>query len=312
MADPTRRAEAKWLCCKRKSYTTQSRMKKRIAARRTKGLATASARRLKVELSIRDSCLRMLNPLAGVLLRAGVGVGEFADLCRLAYVRVAASQLATPKRKANVSRIAVTTGLTRQQVARLLKSGLPASKANLKQLHRANRVLAGWFLDQRFRMPAGMPRPLSIRGAGNSFYRLVRHYGGDVPPRAVLDELRRSDAVRTLRTGKIVPTRRSVEYGGQSQTALHDIAQKLRLLAETLRHNLDDPASMLFEGVAVSNPLRSEHFPIAVRQLSSNAKRFLNASNYYLGRESRQEPRRKRVARSKALGVGVFLFSKEE
>jgi hypothetical protein len=254
----------------------------------------------------------MLMPLAGILLRAGVGVGEFSDICRYAYVHAAANELASSRSRTNASRIAVATGLTRQEVARLLRAGVTTSSRAPKHLQRANRVLAGWYVDRRFAARPGVPRTLRVQGSGVTFHALVRRYGGDVTPRAVLDELRRADAIRTLRTGEIVPTRRSVEYGGKSQSALRDAAHKLRLLAETLRHNLDDPASTLFEDVTVSNPLRSDHFPIAVRQLSNSAKRFLSATTHYLAREERQDKTKRRTAKSQALGVGVFLFSKSE
>jgi hypothetical protein len=284
------------------------KQQKKPARRRRKGLA--SSRRLRVEVSIRDSCLQMLMPLAGILLRAGVGAGEFSDLCRRAYVRVAENQLASPNRRTNVSRIAVATGLTRQEVARLLKSNTASMQRDPRQLHRANRVLAGWYSDPRYAHVSGEPKPLPIRGSGATFHRLVRNFGGDVPPRAVLDELRRSGAVRTLSSGNIVPIRSSVEYGVRSQRALRDVAQRLRLLAETLRHNLDYPAATLFEDVAMSNSLRAEHLPIAVQRLSISAKRFLSATRHYLGREERQETAKKHASRRTSLGVGVFLFGK--
>jgi hypothetical protein len=285
-------------------------MNHRKKTRRRPQAEFAASRKLRVEVNIRDSCLQMLMPLAGILLRAGVGAGEFSDLCRHAYVRVAANQLALVRRKTNVSRIAVATGLTRQEVARLLKSDTASSRREPKQLHRANRVLGGWYSDPRFTLRSGVPKPLLVRGSGLTFHRLVRQYGGDVPPRAVLDELRRADAVRTLRTGTILPVRRSVEYGVRSQRALREGAQKLRLLAETLHHNLDYPAATLFEDVAVSNPLRAEHFPIAVRRLSVSAKRFLSATRHYLGREERQETAKRRASKLSSIGVGVFLFSR--
>lgn len=286
-------------------------MKKRKTTRRKPSTKPESPRRLPPEASFRDSCLQMLMPMAGILLRAGVGAGEFSDLCRHAFVQVAANQLASPRRRRNVSRIAVATGLTRQEVARLLKSDIAMIRRYPRHLHRANRVLAGWYGDPRYALRSGLPKPLDVRGAGITFYGLVRKYGGDVPPRAVLDELRLAKAVRTLRTGAILPVRQFVEYGDKSQRALREVAQKLRLLAETLRHNLDYPTSTLFEDVAVSNPLRPDHFPIAVRRLSVSAKRFLSATRHYLGRNERQETAKKRASKPSALGLGIFLFSKQ-
>jgi hypothetical protein len=57
------------------------------------------------------------------------------------------------------------------------------------------RVIDGWRSDRQFGKP-GRPRRLKISGRSQSFARLVKQYGGDVPHRAVLDELRRIGAVR--------------------------------------------------------------------------------------------------------------------
>jgi hypothetical protein len=265
---------------------------------------------LRLEAKLQDSCLQMLMPLAGILLRAGIGAGEFSNLCRKAYVHVAASQLTTPGRRPNASRIAVATGLTRQEVARLLKGDDNLSGRVLKQLHRANRVLAGWYTDSRYSLKPGEPKPIPIRGSGLSFQKLVRKYGGDVPPRAVLDELRRAAAVRSIASGALVPTRRFVEYGAKSQLALRNVSGKLQLLAETLRHNLDYPTATLFEGVAMNNRLRGDHYPIAVRRLSSSAKRFLSATREYLGRDERQQAKFNQHTDPLTLGLGIFLFGK--
>jgi hypothetical protein len=265
---------------------------------------------VRLESQIRQSCLQMLVPLAGLMLRAGVGAGEFSDLWRRAFVVTAAGELGAPHRRPNISRIAVATGLTRQEVARVLRTNKAPRKLALKQLQRANRVLAGWYVDSRYSIRRGVPRPLRIRGTGPTFQQLVRKYGGDVPPRAVLDELRRAAAIRTLPEGTIVPKRRAVEYRARSQRDLQDVSRKLGLLAETLRHNVDYPAATLFEDVALNNRLKPEHYPIAVRRLSASAKRFLSAAKQYLDRDERQASSDQRSSKSRSLGVGIFLFGK--
>ncbi len=264
----------------------------------------------RLEAQIRQSCFQLLMPLANLMLRAGIGAGELTDLSRRAFVMTAANDLSVPRRRPNISRIAVATGLTRQEVARVLGANRPARKVELKQLQRANRVLAGWYVDPKFAARQGRPRPLQIRGSGATFHQLVRTYGGDVPPRAVLDELRRASAVRTTDSGAIVPKRRFVEYGFRSQRDLQDVSDKLRRLAETLSYNLNSPAATLFEDVALTDRLKGEHYPIAVQRLSSSAKRFLSAAREYLGREERQAPATRRRGQLRSLGVGIYLFSR--
>ena len=42
--------------------------------------------------AVRSAVLRLLHPLARLLLQAGVGVGEFTSLAKIAYVRAAVAQ----------------------------------------------------------------------------------------------------------------------------------------------------------------------------------------------------------------------------
>ena len=57
------------------------------------------------------------------------------------------------------------------------------------------RVIGGWRSDRRFTNGAGNPRTLRISGSEPSFILLARKYAGDIPYRAVLDELLRIRAV---------------------------------------------------------------------------------------------------------------------
>jgi hypothetical protein len=57
-------------------------------------------------------------------------------------------------------------------------------------------VVNAWRTDRMFADRYGRPRLLRITGSNASFAGLVRKYGGDVTPRAVLDELRRIGVVR--------------------------------------------------------------------------------------------------------------------
>jgi hypothetical protein len=60
----------------------------------------------------------------------------------------------------------------------------------------SERVVRGWLTDRRFLTRHGRPRALALSGKALSFERLVKEHGGDISPRAVLEELVRSRAVR--------------------------------------------------------------------------------------------------------------------
>jgi Family of unknown function (DUF6502) len=156
---------------------------------------TAGRRRSKL-LPLRGDApvQKFLEALAGVLLARGMTPRRFGELARFAFVRAATERARLRNGRVNQSRVAAQTGLSRADVKRLLLQSA-AQQANRLAQAPVERVLDGWRADRQFSGPPGRPRRLRLSGAGPSFVGLVKKYGGDVPHRAVLDELRRIDAV---------------------------------------------------------------------------------------------------------------------
>jgi Family of unknown function (DUF6502) len=135
----------------------------------------------------------LLTELAFVLLPRGMTPKRFSELTRSAFVEAAAGISKLRNGRVNYSRVAAQTGLTRADVKRVLKSDVFDS---VRHDHTAlERVIDGWRTDREFSTRPGHPKSLQIAGPKSSFARLVKKYGGDVPQRAVLDELRRIRAV---------------------------------------------------------------------------------------------------------------------
>lgn len=148
----------------------------------------------------------LLSELALVLLPRGMTPRRFSELARYAFVRAAADISRLRNGRVNYSRVAAQTGLTRADVKRLLhRNAREASKGGGNTA--VERVINGWRTDGEFAVRLGRAKPLRIAGRRGSFAQLVRKYGGDVPHRAVLDELRRIGAVRDIPSG--VQLRRS-------------------------------------------------------------------------------------------------------
>jgi hypothetical protein len=135
----------------------------------------------------------LLTEFALVLLPRGMTPKRFATLARSAFVQAASEMSKLRNGRVNHSRVAAQTGLTRADVKRLLKYNAFGS-TNRGQT-AVERVIDGWRADREFLDHTGRPRRLPISGARSSFARLVNKYGGDIPHRAVLDELRRIGAV---------------------------------------------------------------------------------------------------------------------
>ena len=135
----------------------------------------------------------LLTELAFVLLPRGMTPKSFGELARSAFVQVAADAAKRRNGRINHSRVAAQTGLSRSDVRRLL------SRDVLDSVHvdqtPVGRVIAGWRTDRKFADRDGKPKRLRIAGSRSSFTGLVKEYGGDIPHRAVLDELLRIRAV---------------------------------------------------------------------------------------------------------------------
>ena len=135
----------------------------------------------------------LLTELAVVLLPRGMTPKRFGELARSAFVQAAADMSKLRNGKVNHSRVAAQTGLSRADVKRLLTSNMFDSvRADQTPV---KKVIAGWRTDRKFANRDGSPKRLRISRSSNSFTSLVKKHGGDVPHRAVLDELRRIGAV---------------------------------------------------------------------------------------------------------------------
>ena len=169
-----------------------------------------------------------LTELALVLLPRGMTPKRFSELARCAFVNAAADISRLRNGRVNHSRVAAQTGLTRADVKRLLRySGLTSPTLGQTPVEK---VIHGWRADRRFGV-RGRPRALAISGPRASFADLVRKYGGDVPHRAVLDELQRIGAVRSyggrvsLRSGVSLRRRQDLAFLSPILPALVDALQ---------------------------------------------------------------------------------------
>ena len=135
----------------------------------------------------------LLTELALVLLPRGMTPKRFCELVRSAFVQAAADISRLRNGRVNHSRVAAQTGLTRADVKRLLRNNVSASAHHGQTA--VEKVIDGWRTDREFVERPGHPKRLRISGQRGSFARLVRKHGGDVPHRAVLDELRRIGVV---------------------------------------------------------------------------------------------------------------------
>ena len=183
--------------------------------------------------------LRVLRPLARILLRNGMSCLEFEEISRWVFVDVSMreSEFALPNRNRPFkSRAAILTGLSRKEVMRLADLPPPEQRGAIPSRNRAIRVVAGWMTHNDYVDDDGQPRELAINKGQHSFADLVRLYSGDVPHRAILDELLQNGLLEKLSNDKLrlVP-------GDGDQTQLDAELERagacLEGLLDTLDHN---------------------------------------------------------------------------
>lgn len=145
---------------------------------------------------------RLLQPLVRILLRNGIPVDVFEDIARRVYVDVADKDFALERRKQSISRIGVLTGLNRKEVARLRNLAPPDEDGGMEHHNRAERVLAAWVREPEFLDEKGDPRILPLEGEA-SFATLVKKFSGDMPVRAVADELIRVNSLERTAAGEL-------------------------------------------------------------------------------------------------------------
>jgi Family of unknown function (DUF6502) len=142
----------------------------------------------------------LLQDLAPRLIRAGITPRKIERIAAEACVLAASRASAFSSGRANISRIAVATGLTRPDVRNILSG--TRSKGRVYE-PRTIRVIRGWLSDVRFRGRYRLPAVLQLRGGKRSFAAVVKEYAGDVSTKAVLDELLRLNAVEVSDRGRV-------------------------------------------------------------------------------------------------------------
>jgi hypothetical protein len=254
--------------------------------------------------------LRLLEPLVRVLLRNGMSFNAFSDLARRAYVESAMREFGIPGKKQTVSRVSVLTGLSRKEVQRILGAQGSADSGEARERYnRAARVIAGWVRDQEFADASGEPAALSPDGPGASFGQLVKRYSGDVPARAVLDELLRVDAVQRQDDGRIRLLSRAYVPSASDLDKLDilgaDVADLIETIDHNLRHGGADPRFQ--RKVMYDNVPRDA--AAAFRALSAQqAQALLEAMDQWLAQHDRDVNPSVQGAERVRVGVGIYYF----
>jgi hypothetical protein len=185
----------------------------------------------------------------------------------------------------------------------------PDDTATTERHNRAARVIAAWRREKDFLDPKGKPANLPVTGPGATFSELVTRFSGNVPYRAILDELIRVGAVERMEDDRIRLLTPAYIPKLSDANKLHILGTDVQYLISTIDHNLrTDSTSPLFQRKVRYNNLPDEVLPEFRKLSAKKGQALLESLDKWLAERDRDiTPQVKGTGRNRA-GLGIFLF----
>lgn len=165
---------------------------------------------------VMNAVLRVMRPLARLLLRQGITYPAFSTALKRVFLDAALAELTERGNKATDSALTLLSGVHRRDVRTLLRAQVPPRHP---PLNLATEVIARWLHDSRFHDTNGQPLTLSRGHGPSSFDQLVATVSRDIRARAMLDDMLRQGVVRETDDGVSLLTE-----GYAPRQALQDMA----------------------------------------------------------------------------------------
>jgi hypothetical protein len=254
---------------------------------------------------------RLMKPLVRILLRNGVAYGEFAEVLKRVYVDVSASAIKDVGGVPSESKVAIKTGLSRAEVARLLTSTDSDGDGLEAQTNRVGWLLTLWHQDTG---PYGIPLelPFDDKPGKRSFCELVRRSGAqDVSPNELLEELLRVGAAVQLPNGLIRVLARSYLPSQTDPAALEFMSVAFTDLATTLARNLEfeDRPKFFERRVWTPHGIAEKDMNAFEQMVNEQGQHFLETLDDWLtARETEARKSHDEVVR---VGVATYMFQRE-
>lgn len=260
--------------------------------------------------SIQAFFLRLLRPVAKIMLRHGVSYRDLADLCKRVYVAAATDEYGVDGRPTNVSRVAMLTGMTRRDVRRV-RLGLDQNEEQtLAKMNSATRILSGWYQDPEFSSPFGKPLPLAETGRSPNYAELSRRYAGDIPVTTTLKELKTAGAVSVDKHGNLIAQTRYFMPGSNTPSTAETILRSGSVLEDvgnTVDYNLNrSPVEQSrFEGRATNPNIQRDDVDEFRAFIEKEGQHFLEKVDQWLSSHEVDNTKDK-SSETLRLGIGAY------
>lgn len=255
--------------------------------------------------------LRLLRPLIRLSMKRGISYATFISLVKWGYYKVAEKDFTIEGRKQTHSRISVLTGFSRKEVKRLSELDPPTSNEQLEEYNRCARVISAWQREEGFVDDQGEPIVIPVYGTGATFETLVRKFSGDIPARAVMDEL--------VQVGAVIPqSDQRIRLIKDAFVPTHNEASKFQilgtdvgLLISTIENNieLNSDTPFLQRKVYYDN-IPGEVLHDIRRMSIKTGRKLINEMDRYIAINDRDvNPELEGDGRNIA-GIGIYYFEK--
>ncbi|MFT7651334.1 MAG: hypothetical protein ACI9ON_000885 [Limisphaerales bacterium] len=233
-----------------------------------------------LDRSVIKAARRILRPLVRLMIRNGFTATAFQELARKEFVDVAFTDFGIADKQATTSRVAVITGLSRKEVARL-KVLAPMDESDQIWRNRAASVLSSWLVDEKFLDKKGDPLDLPFDGDVPNFSELVKAHSGDIPPRTIADELIRTGALEQVE-GRLRMTQRGYVPSEDADALMDILGADTAELIETIDHNIQTDDERLLQAKVLAENLPAEHLQEFIRYSKQIARNTLQDLTHWL------------------------------
>ena len=268
---------------------------------------------MEIKEHVIKSCRYLLLPVVRFVLRHGVTVSEFEELTKDAYVEVARKDYGIDGRPTNNARVAMLTGLSRREVAKIrdrLLDGEPVT--DNRQGNRISQILTGWHVDAEFTDDNGQPKVLPATGSRGSLASLLKRYAGDLPHGAIRKEMQQRSLIEELKDGGFRVLKRDYVFSDLDPEVVNRLGVALHDHGSTLEHNLNENrvAAPRFEAIAENASIKPSTYRAFQKLVEERGLSFLEEMDGWLS-ENELEQSTDSAARTVRLGVGVYLIYDE-
>jgi hypothetical protein len=255
--------------------------------------------------------LRLLRPLVKLSLKKGISYGTFTSLLKWVFYDVAYKEFIIEGRKQTQSRISVITGFSRKEVKRLSELDRPTTRLQKEQYNRAARVISGWRRDNEYVDDQGQPLIIPIIGEGATFETLVKRFSGDMPPRAVLDELIRLGTLKLESGNRVRLVQEAFMPTADEAIKFHILGTDVGFLISTIDHNIDpDRKNTFFQRKVYYDNLPDEVMADIRSMSGPTAQKFLDSMDRYLANNDRDTNSEIEGTGRNVAGIGIYYFEK--